>query len=386
MRIKYFSGSAISGNSETFIRKSIADMREVGWSVEVISGRRLGDAEGVRYVGFSESNWALRVWRLFAFVKYTGFAQRYESMGYRIRQRVAAAKLKPILREDGDFYWIDYLNYACYAAQALNETETPYVVAVHGYDASQELSNPLVRRAALSLRPQFFVAPSNHLKRRLELIGITAPIHVIPYDSAPAMDAVHSEKYDFIALGRMTPKKCPEAVLMAFEKVLLKHPKATLIWVGGGELELEMKERFTHLSDAGNLIFMGMVGHEEALHCLMSSKVFVQHSVTSGSGDQEGLPNSIVEAMRNGKPVVSTIHSGIPELITHGKNGFLVQEHDFESFADYMSLLLEDDSLANKMGRFAKEFIAETVPLGSRGKKIRQLIMEEVKRSDGWEN
>lgn len=378
MRIKYFSGSAISGNSETFIRKSIADMREVGWSVEVISGRRLGDAEGVKYVGFSESNWALRVWRLFAFVKYTGLAQRYESMGYRIRQRVAEAKLTPILREDGDFYWIDYLNYACYAAQALNETETPYAVAVHGYDASQELSNPLVRRAALSLRPKFFVAPSNHLKRRLELIGITAPIHVIPYDSAPAMDSGHSEKYDFIALGRMTPKKCPEAVLMAFEKVLLKHPKATLIWVGGGELELEMKERFAHLSDAGNVIFMGMVGHEEALHCLMSSKVFVQHSVTSGSGDQEGLPNSIVEAMRNGKPVVSTIHSGIPEIVSHGVNGYLVQEHDYESFADFMTLLLEDGKLREEMGRSALASVDERIPMGSRMSSINTLILSAI--------
>ena len=64
--------------------------------------------------------------------------------------------------------------------------------------------------------------------------------------------------------------------------------------------------------------------------------------------------------MRHGKPVISTIHSGIPELITHGKNGFLAQEHDFESFADYMSLLLEDESLSDKMGKSAKELIAES--------------------------
>ena len=82
-------------------------------------------------------------------------------------------------------------------------------------------------------------------------------------------------------------------------------------------------------------------------------------------------------------PVISTIHSGIPELIKHGKSGFLAQEHDFESFADYMSLLLEDESLVEKMGRFAKEFVAETVPLGSRGKEIHKLIMDEVKRNDG---
>jgi len=383
MRIKYFIGSATSGNSETFIRKSIADMRELGWSVEVISGRRSGDADGVKYVGFSESNWAFRFWRLFAFLKYSGFAQRYEALGYRIRQGVAKAKLKPFLKGDDDFYWFDYLNSACYAAQALNETKTPFAVAVHGYDASQELSSRSLRRAALSLRPQFVVAPSNHLRRRLELIGISAPIHVIPYDSAPALSTAIDVKYDFIALGRMTPKKCPEAVLMAFEKVLLKHPRAKLIWVGSGELEVEIKRRFAHLSKAGNVIFKGAIEHQEALQFLLSSKVFVQHSVTSGSGDQEGLPNSLVEAMRNGKPVISTIHSGIPELITHGKSGFLAQEHDFESFAKYMVLLLEDESLSNEMGRSGKELITARIPLGSRGKEIRSLILNEVNRSKG---
>ena len=383
MKIKYFIGSATTGNSETFIRKSIADMRELGWSVEVISGRRSGEADDVQYVGFSESNWVIRIWRLFAWLRFTGLAQRYESVGYRIRQQVATIKLTPFLKEEDDFYWFDYLNYACYAAQALNGIQTPYAIAVHGYDASQELSNSSLRKAAVSLRPQFVVAPSNHLRRRLELIGMTAPIHVIPYDSAPAVEAASATKYDFIALGRMTPKKCPEAVLMAFEKVLTKHPESTLIWVGGGELEAEMNDRFAHMSNAGNVIFKGMVGHEEALHYLMSSKVFVQHSVTSGSGDQEGLPNAIVEAMRHGKPVVSTIHSGIPELITHGKNGFLTQEHDFESFAHFMSRLLEDESLSDEMGRSAKELIANSIPLGSRGKEIRRLIIEEVKRNDG---
>lgn len=381
MRIKYFIGSATSGNSETFIRKCIADMRELGWSVEVISGRRSGSADDVQYVGFSESNWALRIWRLFAFLKFTGLAQRYDFVGYRIRQRVATTKLAPFFKGEDDFYWFDYLNYACYAARVLNETETPYAIAVHGYDASQELSDQFLRRAAVSLRPEFVVAPSNHLKRRLELIGMTARIHVIPYDSAPAVEADHAEKYDFIALGRMTPKKCPEAVLMAFEKVLTKHPKATLIWVGGGELESEVNSRFAHLADSGNVIFKGMVGHEEALHCLMSSKVFVQHSVTSGSGDQEGLPNSIVEAMRNGKPVVSTIHSGIPEIVSHGVNGYLVQEHDYESFADFMSLLLEDGKLRAAMSQSARTSVDERIPLGSRGSSINTLILSAIERN-----
>lgn len=82
--------------------------------------------------------------------------------------------------------------------------------------------------------------------------------------------------------------------------------------------------------------------------------------------------------MRHGKPVISTIHSGIPELITHGKNGFLAQEHDFESFAEQMTLLLEDGKLRKEMGVLARESVAERIPLGSRSSRINSLILNGI--------
>lgn len=386
MHILYFLGSDTTSPSETFIRKSIADLKQAGISVTVISGRRSGRSKDVVYSGFSATTWSLKLWKLFAFLNQTKVNEAYQNWGFGVRQRTASKRLKKFMRTDADFIWFDYLNYACYAEQSLRKCKAPYAVAVHGFDASQELGSKPIQRAARSLGARFFVSPSKHLKRRLQLIGVEKPIHVVPYDSAPTIESGAPIKYDFIALGRLTEKKCPQAALMAFAKVLEQHPDARLIWVGFGELEEEMKQRFSRLVDSGNLIFTGAVDHERALVLLQASKIFVQHSVTSGTGDQEGLPNSIVEAMRHGKPVISTTHSGIPELITHGKNGLLVQEHDFESFADYMSLLLEDESLLTELGRSAKEFIAERIPLGSRGKEICKLIMEEVKRNDGWEN
>ena len=354
-------------------------------SVTVVSGKRSGRAQNVIYSGFSSTTWLLKLWKLFSFLSQTTANETYQKWGFSIRQRTASRSLKRFTRIKADFIWFDYLNYACYAEQALRKFNVPFAVAVHGFDASQALASKPIQFAARLLDARFFVSPSNHLKRRLQLIGVERPIYVVPYDSAQALESTKSIEYDFIALGRLTEKKCPQASLMAFEKVLAGHPDARLIWVGFGELEDEIKQRFSHLVDSGNLIFTGAVDHERALGLLQASKIFLQHSVTSAKGDQEGLPNSIVEAMRHGKPVISTIHSGIPELITHGKNGFLAQEHDFESFADYMSLLLEDESLSDKMGKSAKELIAESVPLGSRGKVIRKLIMEEV-RNDGWEN
>lgn len=378
LHILYFLGSDTTSPSETFIRKSIADLRLAGMSVTVVSGRRSGRAQNVIYSGFSSTTWSLKLWRLFAFLSQTKVNEAYQKWGLSIRQRTASRRLNRFTRIEADFIWFDYLNYACYAEQALHKFNVPFAVAVHGFDASQALASKPLQCAARSLDARFFVSPSNHLKRRLQLIGVERPIHVVPYDSAQATETIKSIEYDFIALGRLTEKKCPQATLMAFEKVLDGHPDARLIWVGFGELEEEMKQRFSHLVDSGNLIFTGAVDHERALGLLQASKIFIQHSVTSGLGDQEGLPNSIVEAMRHGKPVISTIHSGIPELITHGKNGFLAQEHDFESFAEQMTLLLEDGKLRKEMGVLARESVAERIPLGSRSSRINPLILNAI--------
>lgn len=379
MRVKYFIGSSATGVSETFIRKGISDMRSWGWKVEVVSGRRSGGNEEVNYSGFSESNWVYKFWRFFSFLKATSYSDNYMELGFKIRQQVALRKLKHYLVDPVDFYWFDYLNYACFAEKALANSKIPFAIAVHGFDASQELWSEQIRNTVLKLKPRFFVSPSFHLRRRLELVGVRSPIHVVPYDSAPVVHHAPHIEYDFIALGRLTAKKCPEAVLMAFELVLTKQPGAKLIWVGSGKSESVLKTRFSHLVDQGSVRFAGAVAHERALQLIAVSKVFVQHSVTSGTGDQEGLPNSIVEAMRNGKPVVSTIHSGIPEVVEDGKSGFLVQEHDYQSFADCMIKLIEDDRLREAMGNEAKAKVEATSPLGSRGKKIQTLILAETR-------
>ena len=377
MHILYFLGSDTTSPSETFIRKSIEDLRQAGMTVTVVSGKRSGRAKNVIYSGFSSTTWSLKLWKLFAILSQTKANEAYQKWGFRVRQKTASKSLKKFLRINADFLWFDYLNYACYAEQAIRKFKVPYAVAVHGFDASQALASKPLQRAARSLDARFFVSPSHHLKRRLQLIGVEAPIHVIPYDSAPAEGGGGSIDYDFIALGRLTEKKCPQAVLMAFAKVLDRHPDSRLVWVGFGVLEEEMKQRFSHLVDSGNLNFTGAVDHKRALGLLQQAKVFVQHSVTSGTGDQEGLPNSIVEAMRNGKPVVSTIHSGIPEIVEDGKSGFLVQEHDYHSFADFMIRLIEDDQLREAMGNEAKAKVESMIPIGSRGEKIQALILNE---------
>ena len=82
-------------------------------------------------------------------------------------------------------------------------------------------------------------------------------------------------------------------------------------------------------------------------------------SVTSQNGDCEGIPVAIVEALAWGLPVLSTLHSGIPEVIQDGESGFLVPERDTEALAEKLEYLIEHPELWPEMGRKGRKYVEE---------------------------
>ena len=72
---------------------------------------------------------------------------------------------------------------------------------------------------------------------------------------------------------------------------------------------------------------------------LDEADVFLLPSVTGADGDMEGIPVALMEAMAVGIPVLSTVHSGIPELIESGDSGWLVAENDARALADKLKTL-----------------------------------------------
>jgi len=91
--------------------------------------------------------------------------------------------------------------------------------------------------------------------------------------------------------------------------------------------------------------------------------IFLQHSMTDPeTGDAEGLPVAILEAMAKGLPVVSTRHAGIPEAVEESATGYLVAEGDATEMAERIVQLAEDCDLRRRMGedgwRRAKKYFS----------------------------
>ena len=119
--------------------------------------------------------------------------------------------------------------------------------------------------------------------------------------------------------------------------------------------------------------FVGWVDVSTAIELLNNSDYFVHHSITSSNGDTEGLPTSIIEAMAMDMPVISTYHAGIPELVEHNVNGYLVKEKDVKSFANYMEQITSWDYIPENRKKVEKHFSKD-----SHFKKLSKLYKKSV--------
>jgi len=87
---------------------------------------------------------------------------------------------------------------------------------------------------------------------------------------------------------------------------------------------------------------------------LYAASIFALPSVVTTSGDRDGIPVSLMEAMAAGTPVVSTRVSGIPELIEDGREGLLVPERDALALAAALERLLDEPALGPRLALAAR--------------------------------
>jgi colanic acid/amylovoran biosynthesis glycosyltransferase len=167
-----------------------------------------------------------------------------------------------------------------------------------------------------------------------------------------------------ITVARLTEKKGIGYALDAVARVIGTGRRVEYQIVGDGELRGELEAQAGRMGLGSRVQFLGWQSHSRVGDLLREAHVLIAPSITAAHGDQEGIPNSIKEAMCTGMPVVGTRHGGIPELVEDGVSGFLVPERDADALAARLDLLLDIPERWPAMGRagrqkIEKEFDAE---------------------------
>jgi colanic acid/amylovoran biosynthesis glycosyltransferase len=146
-----------------------------------------------------------------------------------------------------------------------------------------------------------------------------------------------------VCVARLVEKKGVIYLCQAVGLLSQRQIPVELEVIGDGPLQQEL-ERFVAAKDLGQKIAIrGRRDKAYVQAALGRADVFALPSVTAADGDQEGIPVSLMEAMASGVPCLSTVHSGIPELIEDGRSGWLVPERDVAALADKLAHIQRGD-------------------------------------------
>lgn len=230
--------------------------------------------------------------------------------------------------------------------------DIPIFIQFRGYDASKMLqSSPVyVRRLRTILKRKnihpIFVAHFlyENLRER----------HILPDKKRILYSCTDLTKFKrntfvkgpekiFLQVSSFVEKKGHLYTIKAFSLFAKHNPGVNwkLILAGDGPLRGKCIQLIEQNSLSDHIFCPGEITHEEAKEWMEKAHYFVHHSITTLSGDTEGIPNAIMEAMAMELPVIASNHAGIPELIQHGTHGYLIEERDVETYAQRIKDILK---------------------------------------------
>ena len=233
--------------------------------------------------------------------------------------------------------------------------DTFLIVSFYGYDASKYiLENGERCYDNLFRRANLITTPTECMKN--ELIRIGCPQHkiIVHRCGVEIPEQVQkkektAEMVTMLSVARFVEKKGIEFSLRA---VALCPNRANFRYriIGDGPLKSHLMDLAGKLGISDTVEFLGFLPIEKIREEMAAADIVVLTSVTAANGDQEGLPVTLVEAQAMGLPVISSYHSGIPELVIHGSTGLLSPERDVKQIAVQMDMLVNNPEMRSSMG------------------------------------
>jgi colanic acid/amylovoran biosynthesis glycosyltransferase len=239
------------------------------------------------------------------------------------------------------------------------------VTAFRGADLAAHYPRNPKRFSALFRQGDLHLPVSADFERRLIAAGVPPDRVTVHHDGIDTRSFAFEERRPLDGLtkilfvGRLVEKKGVAYALDAMVSLVRSGRKVQLTIIGDGPLEPTLRARSEELGLAEHVVFAGARSHDQVALMMRRFHIFLAPSVTAASGDQEGIPTVIKEAMATGMPVVSTFHTGIPELVGHGVTGYLAPERDAESLAKQMIALLDHPAQWSEMGRAGRRRVEE---------------------------
>ncbi len=251
----------------------------------------------------------------------------------------------------------------------------PLVVSFHGMDVREDVyrtTDPTTLAEVFS-EAKLVLGRSQSLLDRLAELGCPASKlrlnrTAIPLDGVASVVRRPPEdgRWIFLQACRLIAKKGLPTTLLAMRKIADQWPESRLLLAGDGPLAAELRALCNELGLGDNVEFLGWRSQTELRNLYRQAHLFLHPSETTASGDREGVPNALLEAMATGLPPVATFHGGIPEAVTDGVDGLLVPEKSPAALADAVLRLTRQTGLLESLSSEAVSSVAAKYGLDGR--------------------
>jgi glycosyltransferase involved in cell wall biosynthesis len=262
---------------------------------------------------------------------------------------------------------------ALVASRLLN---VPYSVTAHANDiyVRPELLDLKFSRA--SFVATCTVYNRRHLEKEFRLNGkLHCFYHGLELDDYQPEVRLSPEIPRITSVGQLKEKKGFSFLIEACQILREKGYAFECQIIGDGPLGSTLEQQIHDLALESYVTLCGALPHESVIDQMKTSTMFVLPCITGSDGDRDGIPNAILEAMAMQLPVISTTHSGIPEVITDEVNGLLVPPADAKALAQAMARLLDQPAVRRQMGERGRQTVTENFDAMQNAGRLLQQMM-----------
>ncbi len=225
-----------------------------------------------------------------------------------------------------------------------------YSLTIHGPDEFYEVSNSYLPEKVAAARfvccigsyarSQVMKVSASDQWKKIEVV----PLGVDPVKFAPERRPA-TVPFEILCIARLASAKGHHILLSAVKRLIEEHRAVRLRLLGDGPERSSLERRIAEEGLTGHVILEGAVNQDRIPGFLKNTDVFALASFA------EGVPVSLMEAMASEIPCVSTLITGIPELIRDEIDGLLVSPSDEEALADALRRLMDEPELRRRLGR-----------------------------------
>lgn len=341
-----------AGNATAYLAQAL---RTLGNEVVVVT------ASYRDLVGWCDDN-GVSVLRLRSLRRSVHCASLIEMLSYVMRACWTVPRLAARMKADG---CIVFFSLPCGPIAWLTErvTRIPFIVALRGGDVpGAEASVSYLQRILAPFRRAVLAGARAITANSSGLAAISSATDPYPVDVIPngvdteffcprTTERPRDEFTHLLFVGRFNGQKNLRSLLQQFAVARTRAPTIRLTMIGDGPHKEMLYSEAKRLGIIEAVTWRGWMGKAELAALYRDADVFVNPSL------YEGMPNTVMEAMASGLPVIASAVAGNDELVEHGRTGLLFDLHESDALAEAIVLLSESPELRASFGRSGRDTV-----------------------------